>query len=158
MPSSGYFTFPAHGEPGQGSARRQSSVLAGKLLFCNSPPRFSPARFQRFSRYRLPLLAPFLRRRGSFCSGTLLFRPFFFIFPLLFYFEKQKRRMRAFSFAALFGRKKISHSPVCDSVFLCLLGQKSDDMSSRPTKILKISAFRDFLSPCQSAKKGQKTG
>ena len=31
-------------------------------------------------------------------------------------------------------------------------------MSSRPTKILKISAFRDFLSPNQSAKKGQKPG
>ena len=37
--SSGYFPFPAHGEPGQGSARRQSSVLAGKLFFA-TPPRY----------------------------------------------------------------------------------------------------------------------
>ena len=34
MPSNGYFPFPAHGEPGQGSADRQSSVLAGNLSFC----------------------------------------------------------------------------------------------------------------------------
>ena len=54
--------------------------------FLQLPPRFSPARFQRFSRYRLLLLAPFLRRRGSFCSGTLLFRPSFSNFPLLFLF------------------------------------------------------------------------
>ena len=63
--------------------------------FLQLPPRFSPARFQCFSRYRLLLLAPFLRRRGSFCSGTLLFRPSFSNFPF-FYFEKQKRRMRVF--------------------------------------------------------------
>ena len=31
--SSGFFPFPAHGEPGQGSARRQSSVLAEMLFF-----------------------------------------------------------------------------------------------------------------------------
>ena len=144
MPSSGYFPFPAHGEPERGSARRQSSVLAGKLLFATTPA-FFPARFQRFSRYRLLLLAPFLRRRGSFCSGTLLFRPSISKFPfLILYFEKQKRRMRTF------------HSPVCDSVFLGLSGQKSDDMSSRPTKILKMSAFRDFFVTEPKCQKGAK--
>ena len=65
-------------------------------LFATAP-RFPPARIQRFSRYRLLLLAPFLRRRGSFCSGTLLFRPSFSKFSFsIFDFEKQKRRMRAF--------------------------------------------------------------
>ena len=64
--------------------------------------------------------------------------------------------MRAFSFAALFGREKISHSPVCDSIFLGLSGQKSDDMSSRPTKILKISAFRDFFVTEPKCQKGAK--
>ena len=65
--------------------------------FFATTPAFFPARFQRFSRYRLLLLAPFLRRRGSFCSGTLLFRPSISKFPFsIFDFEKQKRRMRAF--------------------------------------------------------------
>ena len=53
--------------------------------------------------------------------------------------------MRAFHSPRWLDAKKISHSPVCDSIFLGLSGQKSDDMSSRPTKILKISAFRDFF-------------
>ena len=56
----------------------------------------------------------------------------------------EKRRMRAFPPPRRSDAKN-SHSPVCDSIFLCLLGQKSDDMSSRPTKILNISAFRDFF-------------
>ena len=38
-------------------------------IFCGCPPRF-----QCFSRYRLLLLAPFLRRRGSFCSQPAVVR------------------------------------------------------------------------------------
>ena len=53
--------------------------------------------------------------------------------------------MRAFHSPRRLDAKKISHSPVCDSIFLCLLGQNFADMSSRPPKILKISAFRDFF-------------
>ena len=103
------------------------------------------------------LLAPFLRRRGSFCSGTLLFRPSISKFSfLILYFEKQKKANENFSFAAPLGREKISHSPVCDSIFLGLSGQKSDDMSSRPTKILKISAFRDFFVTEPKCQKGAK--
>ena len=64
--------------------------------------------------------------------------------------------MRAFSFAAPLGREKNSHSPVCDSIFLGLSAQKSDDMSSRPTKILKISAFRDFFVTEPKCQKGAK--
>ena len=98
MPSGGYFPFPAHGEPGQGVSAEAEFRLGRNVVFCDYP--FSSdvlPRFQCFSRYRLLLLAPFLRRRGSFCSGTLLFRPSFSNFPFLFfYFEKQKRRMRAF--------------------------------------------------------------
>ena len=60
-------------------------------IFCGCPPRF-----QCFSRYRLLLLAPFLRRRGSFCSGTLLFRPSFSILSFLIFLRNKKRRMRAF--------------------------------------------------------------
>ena len=125
-------------------------------LFATAHFLLMSSRFQCFSRYRLLLLAPFLRRRGSFCSGTLLFRPFFQISPFFFYFEKQKKANESFSFAALFGREKISHSPVCDSIFLGLSGQKSDDMSSRPTKILKISAFRDFFVTVPKCQKGAK--
>ena len=69
-----------------------------------------------------------------------------------------KKANESFSFAAPFGRKKISHSPVCDSIFLGLSGQKSDDMSSRPTKILKISAFRDFFVTVPKCQKRAKTG
>ena len=64
--------------------------------------------------------------------------------------------MRAFHPPRCLDAKKISHSPVCDSVFLCLSGQKSDDMSSRPTKILKISAFRDFFVTEPKCQKGAK--
>ena len=63
---------------------------------------------------------------------------------------------KSFSFAAPLGREKFSHSPVCDSIFLGLSGQKSDDMSSRPTKILKISAFRDFFVTEPKCQKGAK--
>ena len=69
---------------------------------------------------------------------------------------KTKKANESLSSAALFGREKISHSPVCDSIFLCLLGQKFDDMSSRPTKILKISAFRDFFVTEPKCQKGAK--
>ena len=69
---------------------------------------------------------------------------------------KTKKANESFSFAAPLGREKISHSPVCDSIFSCLLGQKSDDMSSRPTKILKISAFRDFFVTEPKCQKGAK--
>ena len=64
--------------------------------------------------------------------------------------------MRAFSFAAPFEREKISHSPVCDSIFLGLSGQNFADMRSRPTKILKISAFRDFFVTEPKCQKGAK--
>ena len=70
--------------------------------------------------------------------------------------SKNKKANESFSSAAPLGREKMSHSPVCDSIFLGLSGQNFADMSSRPTKILKTSAFRDFLSPSQSAKKGAK--
>ena len=69
---------------------------------------------------------------------------------------KTKKANESLSFAAPFGREKNSHSPVCDSVFLGLSGQKSDDMSSRPTKILKISAFRDFFVTEPKCQKGAK--
>ena len=71
--SSGFFPCPVHGEPGQGSAGRQTSVVAGKLFFA-TVPRVFPPRFQFFSRYRLLLLAPFLRRRGSFVSQPAAMR------------------------------------------------------------------------------------
>ena len=64
--------------------------------------------------------------------------------------------MRVFHPPRRLDAKKISHSPVCDSIFLCLSGQKSDDMSSRPTKILKISAFRDFFVTVPKCQKGAK--
>ena len=64
--------------------------------------------------------------------------------------------MRVFHPPRRLDAKKISHSPVCDSIFLCLSGQKSDDMSSRPTKILKISAFRDFFVTVPKYQKGAK--
>ena len=64
--------------------------------------------------------------------------------------------MRAFHPPRRLDAKKISHSPVCDSIFLGLSGQKSDDMSSRPTKILKISAFRDFFVTGPTCQKGAK--
>ena len=64
--------------------------------------------------------------------------------------------MRAFHSPRRLDAKKISHSPVCDSIFLGLSGQKSDDMSSRPTKILKISAFRDFFVTVPKCQKGAK--
>lgn len=56
----------------------------------------------------------------------------------------ENRRMRAFP-PPRRSDAKSSHSPVCDSFFSCLSGQKSADVSSRPTKILNISAFRDFF-------------
>ncbi len=62
----------------------------------------------------------------------------------------------SFSSAALFGREKNSHSPVCDSIFLGLSGQNFADMRSRPTKILKISAFRDFFVTESKCQKGAK--
>ena len=34
IPSSGYFPFPAHREPGQGSGNRRSAVLAEAYAFC----------------------------------------------------------------------------------------------------------------------------
>lgn len=82
----------------RGRGQREGRVPSWQEnCFLQLPPRFSPARFQRFSRYRLLLLAPFLRRRGSFCNGTLLFRLSFSKFSFsIFDFEKQKRRMRAF--------------------------------------------------------------
>ena len=142
----------------RGRGQREGRVPSWqKNCFLQLPPRFFPARFQCFSRYRLLLLAPFLRRRGSFCSGTLLFRPSFSNFPFLFLFWKTKKANESFSFAALFGREKISHSPVCDSIFSCLLGQIFSDMSSRPTKILKISVFRDFFVTGPTCQKGAKT-
>ena len=64
--------------------------------------------------------------------------------------------MRAFHPPRRLDAKKISHSPVCDSIFLGLSGQKSDDMSSCPTKILKISAFRDFFVTESKCQKGAK--
>ena len=64
--------------------------------------------------------------------------------------------MRVFHSPRCLDAKKISHSPVCDSVFLCLLGQNFADMSSRPTKILKISAFRDFFVTEPKCQKGAK--
>ena len=70
--------------------------------------------------------------------------------------SKNQKANESFSFAAPLGREKISHSPVCDSIFLGLSGQKSDDMSSRPTKILKISAFRDFFVTVPKCQKGAK--
>ncbi len=56
----------------------------------------------------------------------------------------EKRRMRAFP-PPRRSDAKSSHSPVCDSFFLGLSGQIFADLRSRPTKILKISAFRDFF-------------
>ena len=64
--------------------------------------------------------------------------------------------MRVFHPPRRLDAKKNSHSPVCDSIFLGLSGQKSDDMSSRPTKILKISAFRDFFVTEPKCQKGAK--
>ena len=56
----------------------------------------------------------------------------------------EKRRMRAFP-PPRRSDAKSSHSPVCDSFFLGLSGQIFADLRSRPTKILNISAFRDFF-------------
>ena len=70
--------------------------------------------------------------------------------------SKNIKANESFSFAAPFGREKNSHSPVCDSIFLGLLGQNFADMSSRPTKILKISAFRDFFVTEPKCQKGAK--
>ena len=64
--------------------------------------------------------------------------------------------MRAFHPPRCLDAKKISHSPVCDSIFPGLSGQKFDDVSSRPTKILKISAFRDFFVTEPKCQKGAK--
>ena len=64
--------------------------------------------------------------------------------------------MRAFHSPRRLDAKKISHSPVCDSIFSCLSGQQSDNMRSRPTKILKISAFRDFFVTVPKCQKGAK--
>ena len=64
--------------------------------------------------------------------------------------------MRVFHSPRCLDAKKISHSPVCDSIFSCLLGQIFSDMSSRPTKILKISAFRDFFVTEPKCQKGAK--
>ena len=156
MPSSGYFPFPAHGEPGQGSARRQSSVLAGKLLFCNSPPHFPLPVFSASADADCCSLPRFFGDGVLFVTVHFCFVHLFQIFPFFFYFENQKKRMRAFHPPRRLDAKKISHSPVCDSIFLGLSGQKSDDMSSRPTKILKISAFRDFFVTGPKCQKGAK--
>ena len=69
---------------------------------------------------------------------------------------KSKKANESFSFAAPLEREKFSHSPVCDSVFLGLSGQNFADLSSRPTKILKISAFRDFFVTVPKCQKGAK--
>ena len=69
---------------------------------------------------------------------------------------KTKRRMRAFHSPRRLDAKKNSHSPVCDSIFLGLSGQIFADMRSRPTKILKISAFRDFFVTEPKCQKGAK--
>ena len=67
----------------------------------------------------------------------------------------EKRRMRAFP-PPRRSDAKSSHSPVCDSFFSCLSGQNFADMSSRPTKILNISAFRDFFVTEPKCQKGAK--
>ena len=65
-PSNGSFTFPAHGEPGQGSADRQSSVLAGKLLFCDCPflPMSSP--FSMLQQIQITAPCPVSSETGFF--------------------------------------------------------------------------------------------
>ena len=154
--SSGFFPFPAHGEPGQGSANRQSSVLAGKLLFCNYPRVFSLPGFNASADTDCCSLPCFFGDGVLFAAVHFCFVHRFQIFPFFFYFEKQKRRMRAFHPPRRLDAKKISHSPVCDSIFLGLSGQIFSDVRSRPTKILKISAFRDFFVTEPKCQKGTK--
>ncbi len=64
--------------------------------------------------------------------------------------------MRVFHPPHRLGAKKFLIRLFVIQFFSCLLGQKSNDMSSRPTKILKISAFRDFFVTEPKCQKGAK--
>ena len=126
--------------------------------FFATTPAFFPCPFSMLQQIQITAPCPVSSETGVFLQRYTSVSSIFFKFPLSFFILRNKKANESFSSAAPFGRKKISHSPVCDSIFLGLSGQIFSDVRSRPTKILKISAFRDFLSPVQRAKKGQKPG
>ena len=95
--SSGFFPFPAHGEPGQGSADRQSSVLAGKLFFATAHFLLMSSPFSMLQQIQIAAPCPVSSETGFFLQRYTSVSSIFFKIPLSsFYFEKQKRRMRVF--------------------------------------------------------------
>ena len=124
--------------------------------FLQLPPRFF-CPVSTLQQIQIAASCPVSLETGFFLQRYTSVSPIFFKFPLSFFILRTKKANESLSSAAPFGREKNSHSPVCDSIFLCLSGQKSDDMSSRPTKILKISAFRDFFVTGPKCQKGAKT-
>ncbi len=156
MPSSGFFPFPAHGEPERGSARRQSSVLAGKLFFATALA-FFPCPVSTLQQIQIAAPCPVSSETGFFLQRYTSVSSIYFKIPLsFFYFEKQKRRMRAFHPPRRSDAKKFLIRLFVIQFFLGLSGQNFADMSSRPTKILKISAFRDFFVTEPKCQKGAK--
>jgi len=156
MPSGGYFTFPAHGEPGQGVSAEAEFRLGRKIAFLQLPPAFPLPVFSASADADCCSLPRFFGDGVLFAAVHFCFVHLFQNSPFRFLILRNKKANESLSSAALFGREKISHSPVCDSVFLCLLGQNFADMSSRPTKILKITAFRDFFVTGPKCQKGAK--
>ena len=120
------------------------------------PPRFFLPGFSASADADCCSLPRFFGDGVLFAAVHFCFVHLFQNSPFRFLILRNKKANESLSSAALFGREKISHSPVCDSVFLCLLGQNFADVSSRPTKILKKSAFRDFFVTVPKCQKGAK--
>ena len=124
-------------------------------------PRVTPSPFSMLQQIQIAAPCPVSSETGVFLQRYTSVSSIFFKFPLsffIFYFEKQKRRMRVFHPPRRLDAKKFLIRLFVIQFFLVCRVKTSPTWVRAPPKSWKYLRFVIFLSPCQSAKKGQKTG